>query len=42
MMHNINISKGEETNEERLHHGFKELPTLKYKKKKLQMNWNNH
>lgn len=35
-MHNINISKGEETNEE-LHHGFKELPTLKCKNKPVKI-----
>lgn len=40
-MHNINISKREEVNEERLHRGFKELPTLKCKNKpvkKMHMN----
>jgi len=37
MINNINISKGEEMNEELLHHyGFKELPTLACKNKPVQ------
>lgn len=38
MIHNINISKGEEMNEELLHHGFKELPTLTCKNKHVKEN----
>lgn len=41
-MHNINISKGEEKNEELLHHGFKELPTFKCKNKPVKNELNSN